>query len=220
MSRDDADPVLIISGEGPDTDPWHDLPSTSAAVAETLTALGGTRVRGSQSVVAEDFDGVRLVVVNVSHHGDVEATADTLSLIDNANRAGVAVLGIHAAAFGFPSDDRWIELIGARWVHGTTFHPPIGEALFQVDQSHPAMRDASDFSAYDERYSALETRPGNRRLAFHTEDGVTHDLAWTRERPGRARAGYWGLGHGVESFESAAHRERLVAVAEWLQEKP
>ena len=213
---DYAVPVLIVAGEGPDTDPWHDLTATSAAAVQVFAALGGTRIRGSASVGAADLDGVRLVVMNVSHHGDPAPTVGTLSLIDEANRGGVAVLALHAAAFAFPGDERWDELIGGRWVHGTTFHPPLGEASFQVDTEHPAMRGAAGFSAYDERYSALATRTGNRRLAFHTEEGETHDLAWTRERPGRGPAAYWGPGHGVESYESAGHREHLAAVASWL----
>jgi type 1 glutamine amidotransferase len=207
--------VLIICGEGPDTDRWHDFPATSAAVAGALGALGSTRVRGSRSVAAEDFDGVRLVVVNVSGEGSGPAEA-AVSLIDDANRAGVAVLGVHSAVIGFPGDARWAELIGGRWVRGTTFHPPIGEALIRLDATHPAMLGAPDFVVYDERYSAIATGDGNRRVAFHTEDGVVHDLAWTRERPGRGRVAYWGLGHGVESLAGAEHRERLVKLASWL----
>jgi type 1 glutamine amidotransferase len=181
--------VLIICGEGPDTDRWHDFPATSAAVAGALGALGSTRVRGSRSVTAEDFDGVRLVVVNVSGEGSGPAEA-AVSLIDDANRAGVAVLGVHSAVIGFPGDARWAELIGGRWVRGTTFHPPIGEALIRLDASHPAMLGAPDV--------------------------VVYDLAWTRERPGRGRVAYWGLGHGVESLAGAEHRERLVKLASWL----
>src|SRR3954470_14214710 len=102
-----------------------------------------------------------------------------------ARLPGVAVLGVHSAVIGFPGDARWAELIGGRWVRGTTFHPPIGEALIRLDATHPAMLGAPDFVVYDERYSAIATGDGNRRVAFHTEDGVVHDLAWTRERPGR-----------------------------------
>jgi type 1 glutamine amidotransferase len=213
---DPAASVLIISGEGPDSDPWHHLPSTSAAIAQVLAPLGASRVRGSRSVSAQDLDGARLVVVNVSGEKDGETDVDAVSLIDGANRAGVAVLAVHSAALGFLGDDRWAELIGGRWTLGTSFHPQIGQALVQVDAAHPVLHGASDFLVYDERYSALEIREGNRRLAFHTEDGVVHDLAWTRERPSRGRAAYWGLGHGVESFDSAAHRERFAGVANWL----
>lgn len=207
--------VLIICGEGPDTDRWHDFPATSAAVATVLAPLGGTRVRGSRDLTADDFHDVRLVVVNVSGEGSGPAEP-AVTLLDQANRAGVAVLGVHSAVIGFPGDARWYELIGGRWVRGTTFHPPIGEALIRVDATHPALPGAPDFVVYDERYSAIATGDGNRRLAFHTEDGVVHDLAWTRERPSRGRVAYWGLGHGVESYAGAEHRERLIDLAKWL----
>jgi uncharacterized protein len=208
--------ILIVSGEGQDTDPWHHLPSTSAALAGTLEPLGRSRIVGSRSVTAADLDAVRLMVVNVSGEGIGDTASATVALLDTANAAGVAVLGVHSSVLGFPGDDRWAELVGGRWERGTTFHPQIGAALIQLDAVHPLAEGAADFVVYDERYSALDVRAGNRRLAFHTEDGVTHDLAWTRERPGRGRSAYWGLGHGTESLDSADHRRRLLALAVWL----
>lgn len=210
--------ILIVSGEGPDTDPWHHLPSTSAALAAALESLAPVRIAGSRSIFAADLDGVRLVVANVSGEGVPDPASQTVALIESANRGGAAVLGIHSSVLGFPGDERWMDLLGGRWERGTTFHPQIGNALIQSDAAHPLA--AADFLVYDERYSAIAVRDGNRRLAFHTEDGVVHDLAWTRERDGRGRSAYWGLGHGTESLDSAEHRERLLAVARWLLAEP
>jgi uncharacterized protein len=209
--------IVIVTGHDRDADPWHHLPGTSAALAEVLAPLGEMDVvpTGPDAVAA--IGAADLVVVNAAADGTVDHAPDRAEVgaLVAAARAGIGVLGVHSATLAFPADPRWARLIGGRWERGTTFHPQIGAALVQLDDAHPLTGDRRELTVYDERYSALAIEPGGDRLAFHTEDGVVHELAWTREDADGRRA-YWGLGHGVESYESEPHREMVRALAAWL----
>jgi uncharacterized protein len=209
--------IAIVTGTGRDADPWHHLPGTSAALADVLAPIGDVvEVRTDEDAVAA-IGVADLVVVNAAADSTVAAEPErpeVTALLTAAER-GAGVLGVHSSTLAFPADRRWAVLLGGRWERGTTFHPQIGRALIQLDPAHPLVGERRELTIYDERYSALEVAAGVDRLAFHTEDGVVHPLAWTRAA-GRGRVGYWGPGHGVESYDDDAHRAALRSLATWL----
>ena len=217
--------IVVVSGVGAHSDPWHALPATSARVAEVLAPLGEVRVVATDDpALTGEIAASDVVVVNVS--GDLAAPpADSRALVDaleEHSAAGRGIVALHSSSLAFGDDPRWAALLGGRWVPGTTMHPQIGHAVVQAtDAGRDLLDGLDDFVLYDERYTALETRADARVLAEHTEDGMTHPLVWGRERDerdaergtarasGRGRVAYDALGHGVESFDSPEHR-RLV----------
>lgn len=212
--------IVIVSGEQEHSDPWHALPETSARVAEVLSPLGSVRVvNTSAENLSEAIASADVVVVNVS--GDLATEpADSASVVDaleSHSAKGKGIVALHSSSLAFSDDPRWEAILGGRWVPGTTMHPQIGHAVVQATaEGRDAVTDFADFVLYDERYTALETRPDARILAVHTEDGLTHPLVWRRDAAnGRGRVAYDALGHGVESFDSAAHRRLLTGLVVW-----
>lgn len=208
--------VVVVTGVGVHSDPWHGLEATSAAAAALLEP--GFEVRHITTAEIEQIAGADLVLLNAS--GDLaEAPADSRPIVDAllaAHESGTPILALHSSSLAFRDDPRWAELLGGRWVPGVTMHPQIGIAVVQP-AADPA---ASAFEVYDERYTALERRDDTRLVAIHTEDGLTHPLVWVRDgADGAGAVAYDALGHGVESYLADGHARLFRAlVAELLAE--
>jgi len=210
--------IAVVTGVGGHADPWHGLAGTSAAIADIVGPVGEVRMTTTDDVAA--WSDADLLVLNVS--GDLAAPAtDATAHVDALlahHAAGRPILALHSSSLAFRDDARWSELLGGRWVPGVTMHPQIGHALIQVASAAglPAEIVAfdDDFVLYDERYTHLERAAGPHVLARHTEDGRLHPLVWWRPAaPGRGAVVYDALGHGVESYDSPAHRRWLRATA-------
>lgn len=215
--------ITILTGAGRHTDPWHTLPATSSAIAATLTQLGTCAETTTAEVVSGCFADTDVLVVNAS--GDLAeqppVSTDVVDAVHEYHESGGAVLAVHSSALAFRDDPRWTDLMGGRWVPGTSTHPQIGLAVVQVvPGAHPITAGLTDFVVYDERYAELEVHPSAELRAFHTEDGVTHPLVWAVDRTaaGRGRVVYDALGHGVESYDYPGRRALLLAAAHWLVE--
>ena len=214
MSRRKA---TIVQGVGAHSDPWHGLESTSAAIVAVLSDEHDCTIVTTDDRL--DLTDTDLVVVNVSGEfetkpGDSEPVVDELV---RYSRCGGAILACHSSALGFTDDPRWEALMGGVWVTGVTMHPQIGWSLVQMSDDSPLAPAVSDFELYDERYSHLRVSDDNHILASHTEDGMTHPLAWLR--PASHVAGpviYTALGHGVEAYESVGHQRFLRSAVDWL----
>ncbi|UNX53727.1 ThuA domain-containing protein [Georgenia sp. TF02-10] len=135
---------------------------------------------------------------------------------------GTALLGIHAAANTFADHPGWPELLGGRWVPGTSMHPPIGPAIFRpTGRDHPVTRGLPPVETYDERYCRLVVAPTSEVLLTTEHDGVSHPVVWAAspagaDRPGLGRVLYDGLGHDVRSYDSPTRRELLAREVAWL----
>lgn len=202
--------AVVVTGVGAHSDPWHGLAATSAEVSALLAERFTVRETTTDTIDA--IDGADLVVLNAS--GDLAADpVDSRAIVEAliaANADGTPILALHSSSLAFRDDPRWAELLGGRWVPGTSMHPQIGAAIVQLD-------DGAAFELYDERYTALERRDGTESIAFHTEDGVTHPLVWVRLGvDGSGTVAYDALGHGVESYLAEGHRRMLTAIAEEL----
>jgi type 1 glutamine amidotransferase len=153
--------ALVISGAGPYVDPWHDFPATSARLAAIVRGLGC-----SVDVTEEVEDALaspheaRLLVVNIGNPAEhrpqqtMDAAAEGLArhLAD-----GGCLLGVHSSSTSLTGMRQWPEILGGRWIRGTSMHPPLGECTVSVtDARHPVIQGLKDFSVVDERYSHLE----------------------------------------------------------------
>lgn len=209
--------IVVLSGKGEHSDPWHALDATSAALARVLADVARVEVVPTTVGAAAAIRNADLAVVNASRDLAAPAadSAPIVDLLDAHHRARRPILALHSSSLAFADDARWATMLGGRWVPGSTMHPQIGHAL--VQDAHPrgeGVPRIDDFVLYDERYCGLERDAAAEVVALHTEDGLAHPLMWWRQAGAAGGAlAYDALGHGVESYESVPHRSWLVAAA-------
>ncbi len=213
--------VRIVSGSGRYADPWHDFPATSERIARIVAELGPeveTQEQVEESLA--DLDGVDLVIINIGNPlprgGETDRISQTREGLLRHLSQGGSLLAVHSAATSFPGMGEWEQILGGRWVDGTSMHPKISETLIQVRTgSHPIVGDLTDFNVFDERYSYLRAGADITVLAEHTHDDLVHPLAWTHQY-GPGRVVLDTLGHGVESYDSAGRVQLLRSEIGWL----
>ncbi len=212
--------VLLVSGNGPYADAWHDFSATSARLAGIVENLG-------LSVdVTEDVErglaepgACRLLVVNIGNPTDPRPP----ELIDAARggieehlAGGGALLGVHSTATSLTTMPQWPAILGGTWLRGRSMHPPQSEGtIMHSTGHHPITNGLTDFVIFDERYSYLQTRPDVSVLYEHSHNGLRHPLVWAR-RAGQGRVVYDGLGHDAASYDCAGHVELLRRSVRWL----
>jgi type 1 glutamine amidotransferase len=212
--------TLILSGGGDFTDPWHPFLETSQRIASVLTELGhDVEIDTKLSAAADRLRAAApdLLVINA---GNAEQPSpiddDLIAAVSEHLAAGRPLLVMHVASTAFPQVDAWEDIVGGRWVRGTTMHPDWADSLVHVDTgTHAITRGIHDFQIMDEMYSYMRTADDVRALAWHDYEGVRHPLLWARER-GPARVVYDALGHNAESFDAPEHRALLANSARWL----
>ena len=123
-----------------------------------------------------------LVVLNFGSGAEAHPTDE--ACVDGILRyvqGGGAVLACHVVATAFPDDPRWEEILGGRWVRGSTMHPPQSDAEIRVlPLDHAVTHGLDDFVVYDERYSYLRVSPDVEVLATHQHDGLEHPVVWAK----------------------------------------
>lgn len=215
--------IMIISGRGRYEDPWHDHAATSASVAQVLSELGHTTVRGSfvDNLVA--LDDVDLLIVNcgagrsdADFDGDDDAWGAAHEAVRDFAASGRGILALHQAANTFSDSPYWATILGGRWIPGHSMHPTISATTIRVDsKAHPITADLATIEVFDERYSYLQVNSDVQQLAWHTHEGRDHPLVWINEAHG-GRTIYDAMGHGVESYDSPERCQLLRQEAAWL----
>lgn len=207
-------PALIVTGVGAHADPWHGLAATSTALAGVLAERMPVRHLDTDEIAhGGTLTDAALIVVNISGDlaTDASAASAVLDPLLDAVAAGIPLLAVHSSSLAFRDDPRWAELLGGRWVPGVTMHPQIGWTLVQPTAP------LAPFRVYDERYSHLEVDDDSALRAIHTDDGITHALAWSRPgADGRGGVAYSALGHGVEAYRTAGTRALIHALVDEL----
>jgi hypothetical protein len=223
--------VLLLSGAGRYSDPWHPFSETSARVADAL------RDAGLDVTVSDDVDGALarlgadtpdLLVLNIGAAdgplapGVEETPSDAAR--DAASRdgliahlgAGRPLLALHVSSTSLGFVPEWESILGGIWVRGTTMHPDYDRAHIHVEtDAHPIVAGIRDFDTDDERYSWMRVDPAVQALAWQEHDGVHHPLLWTHAY-GAAPVVYDALGHDAASYDSAEARELVARSARWL----
>jgi hypothetical protein len=214
--------VLIVSGAGSYVDPWHPFPETSARLAALITSLGH-RVRVADQVEEAllSLGNQRLVVINIGNPQPPRPASVMieiqLGLLAHLGTGG-GLLGMHVAATSFTTMPRWPEILGGRWVRGSTMHPPLDLARVRLHPGvHPVAGDDREIDVLDERYSFLEVRDDITVIGDHVYQDAVHPMIWAREH-GSGRVVYDGLGHDTRSYDSAGHRDLLGRAVTWLIE--
>ncbi|MDX6282489.1 MAG: uncharacterized protein QOH03_3560 [Kribbellaceae bacterium] len=213
--------TVIYSGTGVDADPWHDLPRTSARLAEVLGGSGALHIVSSADDLAGLLDQAGVLVVNASANrgGPTPADQQFGRLVERFLARGGGLLAVHSSTIAFPGLQSWHLTVGASWEHGKTFHPPLERTLVRrTGVEHPIADGMGDFWVEDERYSNLLLAEGCgiEALYEHTHEGVTHPLLWARE-VGGGRVVYDALGHEERSYDAPERVELLQRSARWLR---
>ncbi|GIF45954.1 hypothetical protein DFJ67_5387 [Asanoa ferruginea] len=213
MSHD----TVIFTGQGDDhADPWHDLPATSAALADLLGPA--TSVNDVDRLEAA-LDGAELFVVNATAYRvePVPGDATFVAAVQAFLARGGGLLAMHSATVAFPGSPAWRAILGAVWEHGRTFHPPLGPSkVHRTAVAHPVADGLGDFEVVDERYTDLDVVVGVTPLFTHEEAGTSHPVVWARE-VGGGRLVYDALGHDTRSYAEPAHAALLRRAATWLR---
>jgi type 1 glutamine amidotransferase len=212
--------VLVLSGSGRYSDPWHPLAQTSARLADIL------RERGHDVEVSSDIDDrltdlseVDVLVVNASDSARHDADADVPTIAEARSgllafhARGGGIVAVHSASLTLRGIPEWPDLIGGRWVIGTSMHPDIGEADIHV-LPHAVTTGVADFRTFDERYSSLEVHPRATPLGWHAHDGAAHPLMWALQSDA-GRAVYLGLGHDDRAYEAPETRLLVGQAVQW-----
>ncbi|MEV8373764.1 ThuA domain-containing protein [Kribbella sp. NPDC056861] len=215
--------LIIYSGAGPDADPWHALPQTTARLSDVLRDFGPAQIVSTPDELAARLDQAAVLVVNASagadRTGPSPADQQFGRLLDSFLARGGGLLAVHSSTIAFPGLETWHRTIGASWEHGKSFHPPLDRTLVRRTKvEHPIADGLGDFWVEDERYSDLVLADGlaTEPLYVHEHDGVTHPLVWAHE-VGAGRVVYSALGHDERSYESPEHAELLRRSTEWLR---
>jgi hypothetical protein len=207
-------PALLVTGVGAHADPWHGLAATSEALADVLAERMPVRRLDTDDVAdGAPLTDAALLVENISGDlgADAAAASAVLDPLLDAVASGIPLLAVHSSSLAFRDDPRWAALLGGRWVPGVTMHPQIGWSVVQPAAPLPPFR------VYDERYSHLEVGDGSTVRAIHTDDGITHALAWSRHgADGHGGVAYSALGHGVEAYRADGTRALLHALVDEL----
>lgn len=212
--------VMIISGAGPYADPWHPFAATSDRLAELITSAGH-RVEVSETVEETLLSRAtsELLVINIGNPDPPRPEPVMIELQDALLAhltAGRGLLGMHVSATSFTTMPRWPEILGGRWVRGTTMHPPLDQARIRLRSGvHPVVGDATEIEVLDERYCHLAVGDDVVVLGDHEHEGAGHPMIWAREH-GPGRVVYDGLGHDERSYDSAGHRALLLRAVDWL----
>ncbi len=142
-------------------------------------------------------------------------------------RQGKAMLAMHAASISFDDWPEWGEIVGGRWVWGTSGHPPFGavEVRFLGEHPSPLTDGLPAFQCDDEVYGGLwvapdvvplaEARPtGGKEAGPAGTPGQWMPVLWTREWQG-GRVVYDALGHDAASLDHPVHQKLITRAALW-----
>jgi type 1 glutamine amidotransferase len=214
---------LVLSGGGACADPWHPFAQTSARLADVLWSLGHqVEVTDFVADRVTDLSGFDLIVVNAASGPGAPAAAQHRCAqgLRAALDRGLAVLAVHTGVCTLLRLPEWEAVTGAAWVPGRSGHPKLGPAHVQVHPDrHPIVAGLAGFDLIDERYVGLRLTPGLVPLATHRHEGRQYPLVWARQ-VGRSRVVADTLGHDVQSYDSAAHRQLLSRAVQWLTGDP
>ncbi|SNT55473.1 hypothetical protein SAMN05421812_109224 [Asanoa hainanensis] len=208
MQRD----TVIFSGQGDHADPWHDLPATSAALADLV---GPAHIVTEVDELKTALDGACLFVVNATAYRLEPVPEDAVfaAAVATFLAGGGGLLAMHSAAVAFPGEPSWRATIGAVWEHGRTFHPDIEPSLVRrTEVAHPIADDLGDFEVVDERYTDLDLVDDLQPVYAHAGGPAI----WARE-VGGGRVVYDAFGHDLRSYASPGHAAVLRSAADWLR---
>lgn len=226
QGKDRARPAglkLLVLGGGTNT--THKFLQNSGYLVSALTDKGTI----NEATYTEDLDDLRagnladydaLLIYAWranGHGGSIETDEQRQGLADFVrNGKGLVVAHIGVGCF-----DDWPEygqMIGARWVSGTSTHSPYTPFEVQVRQPrHDIAGGVGDFHLVDELYHRLVVEPEVKIKPLFTAEwaGERHPMAWARKY-GKGRVFVTVLGHGSDSWQAGGFQRLMRNGLLWV----
>jgi hypothetical protein len=209
--------AIVVRGSGRYQDQWHPLVATTARVASILHDAGVVPfVRDDVDDALAELDGMdagapRLLVLNIGDGGTQTPSPAARAGLRAHLDAGGAMLVLHSTLTAFADWPEWESMIGGRWVHGHSFHPP-QDVCTITPTGHEIAAGAAPFEVLDERYTDLRVSPHARIIATHTPERGGLAAAWTFGD----RVVCDALGHDERSYDSPGRVRLLRREIDWL----
>jgi len=139
------------------------------------------------------------------------------TITEHVERGG-GLLGLHTASICFDAWPGWGDVLGADWVWGESYHPPLGTVhVSPTAPPHPITAGLDGFVVRDEVYTNLSLRDDVRGLleALPGDGAPPQPLLWARAC-GDGRVVYDALGHDLASLAEPTHARILTRSVLWL----
>ncbi len=195
--------LLVIGGQ------YHPFESCGRLLAEALDWTGVC-----QTTITSDLEsftnlaGYDLVILYLQR--DALTPEQEAGLCDFVE-AGGGLVGIHSAAASFSFSERYLEMLGSRFVQ----HGPITEfAVIISEPDHDITRRCADFRVTDEFY-ILERKSDFQMLATGSWQFQTHPMAYVKPH-GRGCVFYTALGHDERTFREPAFQKMIHRAVRWV----
>lgn len=212
----------------------HDFDGNTETVIELLGDIGITSEytndinAGIERLTSETFDLVTVMALRWRMEGGQKYAAlrdeygysmppECRAILDNYIRQGGGLFGLHTACICFDDWAEWRDLLGAAWVWGQSFHPPLGPvSVAPTGQSHTLTAGLPAFDAVDEVYAGLDLAPDTiPLLSACADDGTEAPVLWARQLD-RGRVVFDALGHDRNSLRHEVHGRLIQRSAAWV----
>ena len=196
--------LLIIGGKS------HPFEECGRILAEALQEMGACEMTLSSDL--ETFTNLTRYDLVVLYTQGGALTPDQESGLVNFVSAGGGLIGIHCASDSFTTNERYLELLGSRFVT----HPPITEFEISIaDHDHDVTRRCSDFVVVDEFYMLEIKGPPARVLATAKWQFETHPMAYVKTHV-KGRVFYFAEGHDERTFSDPNFQKMIYRGVRWV----
>lgn len=206
--------ITFVSAGGDYLDPWHDFDGVMQVLLPTLHQRGSVVVRRDVEVALAEVGETTpdLLVLNIGNSPAGDAPAVVRSGLASFLRAGGRMLALHSTSTAFAAWPEWEQLLGGRWVRGTSFHPAYGPGRVHVREG---WCEVPSFDTSDEFYSQLTVAAKATVLAEHTVVASAEPIVW-RHQVGQGSVVYDALGHDVAASATAQRLALFAAEVDLL----
>jgi len=143
--------------------------------------------------------------------------AEVRKSVEDFVRNGKPFLPLHSTMCSYTDWEGLGEIIGIRWIWGTSFHGPHETYRLKINPTHPLAGRFTEFEMHDELYRKLKViRPVDVLMTAFAE-GEDQPHAWTTTY-GKGKVFFWGPGHTAETLGKPEVQELLATGLKWALE--
>jgi type 1 glutamine amidotransferase len=143
--------------------------------------------------------------------------ADIRKSVEDFVRAGKPFIPLHSAMCSYTDWTGLSDIIGIRWIWGTSFHGPHETYRLKVNEKHPLAGRFAGFEIHDELYRKLKVIRPVDVLMTASAEGADQPHAWTTTY-GKGRVFFWGPGHNAETLGKPEVQKLLATGLSWAME--
>lgn len=174
-------------------------------------ALGREKIRmdyreNLDLLTEEGLAGVDAIMMYANYN---ELGEEREALLERFVENGGAFIPVHSASACFECTDKYVKLVGARFVsHGEgVFTTTIAEG----QEDHPALKGYEPFETWDETYVHADHNDEGRTVLMYREE---EPWTWVREQ-GEGRVFYTAYGHDQRTWSQPAFHQLLINGILW-----